>query len=64
MMLKIILRSIRKADAKEIDEILDAATERRRQLFPDWEMVFFARPKRTPQEGEEEFQKYLQGRKE
>lgn len=60
-MKKTILRCIREADAKEIDEILNAATERRRQLFPDWEMVFFARPKQTPQEGEEEFQNYLQG---
>ena len=64
MMKKTILRCIREADAKEIDEILNAATERRRQLVPDWEMVFFARPKQTPQEGEEEFQNYLQGRKE
>ena len=63
-MKKTVLRCIREADAKEIDEILNAATERRRQLFPDWEMVFFARPKQTPQEGEEEFQNYLQGRKE
>lgn len=54
-MLESTLQSIREANAKEIDEIMDAAMERRRQLFPDWEMAFFARPKKSLQDGEREF---------
>ena len=49
------LQNIKKANAKEVDEILDAAMERRRQLFPDWEMVYYARPKKILQEGKDEF---------
>lgn len=49
------LQNIKKANAKEVDEILDAAMERRRQLFPDWKMVYYASPKKILQEGKDEF---------
>lgn len=49
-MLKRIMRDIQKADAREVDEILDAAMARRKQLYPDWEMVYFAVPKNDPRE--------------
>lgn len=51
-MLEQVLQEIRRADAKEIDEILDAVLERRRQLYPGWEMVYLAAPKQNPEDGE------------
>lgn len=52
-MLEQILRGIQNADAKEIDDILDAAVKRRRQLYPDWEMIYLAAPKKNPEDGEQ-----------
>lgn len=52
-MLEQVLHEIRRADAKEIDELLDAVLERRRQLYPDWEMFYMAAPKQNPENGEQ-----------
>ena len=38
------------ADAQSIDKILDTAFNRRRELFPDWDMTYFALPKNNPVE--------------
>ncbi len=40
-----ILAYIMQADEILVDEILEAAVSRRRQLYPDWEMLYFALPK-------------------
>lgn len=40
-----ILQLIAGADAQEIDYILDAAMNRKRELYPDWELFYCAAPK-------------------
>lgn len=36
---------IQNADAETIDYILDAAIQRKRELYPDWELFYCAVPK-------------------
>ena len=44
-----VLTYIMQADEILLDEILEAAVSRRRQLYPDWEMLYFALPKQDRQ---------------
>ena len=52
-----ILRSvvgiIKIADAEEIDYILDTVMNRKRELYPDWELFYCAAPKETVSSPEE-----------
>lgn len=41
-----LLAKIKEATCSEIDALLNAAIERKRELFPDWETVYLAMPKR------------------
>ena len=50
MDMKKVLESIRNADTTEIGDILEAAVQRKRELYPEWEMVYLALPKNDPQE--------------
>ena len=45
-----MVENIRSANVTEIDDILKLAVERRRELFPDWDMVYLALPKNDPEE--------------
>ena len=47
-----VLSYIDDADGRTTDRILDAVLERRRELFPEWDMVYFALPKNDPKERE------------
>ena len=40
-----LLDAIRSAGASDIEDILQVAIERKRQLFPDWEILYLAIPK-------------------
>ena len=37
-----ILVRIAKADAIQIDEILKAAIERKKELYPEWDLLYYA----------------------
>ena len=50
MRMNIMMQEIRKADPAEIDMILEAAVARKRELYPQWEMVYIALPKNDPEE--------------
>ena len=52
MQLDEMVRKIGAADSEMIDMILDAAMNRKRELYPEWEMVYLALPKNDPQERE------------
>lgn len=43
--IKRIIKGIKNADAETIDYILDAAIQRKRELYPDWELFYCAAPK-------------------
>ena len=42
-----ILHAIVNADRKTIDDILDVAMKRKRELYPDWEIFYCAAPKES-----------------
>lgn len=41
-----IIMKIEEANEAQIDELLSTAIERKRELFPDWEILYLALPKR------------------
>ncbi len=45
-----LLRYIRKCESAEIDMILDAITERKRELYQDWEFVYLSLPREDKNE--------------
>ena len=45
-----IVDYVEKATEEELDGILNAVFQRRRKLFPDWDMIYFALPKNDPAE--------------
>lgn len=45
-----VLNYIRQAEPGEIGDILEAAVARKRELYPEWEMVYLALPKNDPEE--------------
>lgn len=47
---RLICNYIAAADAESVDRILNAVFTRRRELFPDWDMIYFALPKNNPEE--------------
>lgn len=48
-----ILKKIEEADQSEIDELLSTAIERKRELFPEWEILYLAMPKNNTQQWKE-----------
>ena len=40
-----VLKTIASLGVEEIDDILYAVIQRKRQLYPDWEIVYYACPK-------------------
>ena len=40
-----LITAIRSANASEIEDILHLAIEKKRQLFPDWDIIYLALPK-------------------
>ena len=40
-----LISVIQSADASELEDILDAAIKRKRELFPDWDILYLAIPK-------------------
>ncbi len=45
-----IFEAIEEATAAEIDEYLDAALNRKRELYPDWEIFYLALPNDEPKQ--------------
>lgn len=45
-----VINYIRQADPAEIGDILETAVARKRELYPQWEMVYIALPKNDPEE--------------
>lgn len=43
-----ILSKIQQADDNEINEIIDAITQRYSEVYPDWEIMFLALPRHDP----------------
>ena len=43
-----VLLKIRQADDIEINQIIDAATQRYSEVFSDWEIAFLALPRNDP----------------
>ena len=50
MAIREIVDYVEKATEEEVDCILNAVFQRRRKLFPDWDMIYFALPKNDPAE--------------
>ena len=50
MNVKSICKYISNADETSVDQILESAFNRRRLLFPDWDMIYFALPKNNSAE--------------
>lgn len=50
-----VLRVIAQADGDFVEEILTAAIARKRQLYPDWEILYLAQSR---QAGSEERERY------
>ena len=48
MELEQVLEVIQQADDYQINEIINALTERYKRVFPDWEVVFLALPLHDP----------------
>lgn len=48
-----VYMKVEEAGMEEIDELLGAAIERKRELFPDWEILYLAMPKRDTQKWKE-----------
>lgn len=46
MEIKEILDEIRKADSVEIDILMDAVFDRKRILYPEWDIQYLALPKK------------------
>ncbi len=44
-----VFEKIGKAEIGKIDELLNAALERKRKLFPEWEILYLAMPKKDTQ---------------
>lgn len=53
MQLETVLKEIEGADTREIDYILDAAMNRKRELYPSWEIVYYAHAKEEAEKLEE-----------
>ena len=45
MRIEILIEEIEKANVLQIDDILDAAMKRKRELYPDWELFYCAAEK-------------------
>ena len=45
MRIEILIDEIEKANILQIDDILDAAMKRKRELYPDWELFYCAAEK-------------------
>lgn len=43
-----VLTKIRQADDIEINQIINAVTQRYKEVFPDWEVTFLSLPKNDP----------------
>lgn len=48
-----VYMKIEEAGVEEIDELLSAAIDRKRELFPEWEILYLALPKRDTQKWQE-----------
>ena len=48
--LETILEDIKQADDYEIYEIVTAAMDRYREVYPEWEIMYLAVPKNNPEE--------------
>lgn len=74
MILEAVIREIETANAMETEVLMDVVFERKRQLFPDWEMIYLALPKedrvrreltlKNLLEWERQTRKLLEGQKE
>lgn len=51
-MLAQILSYIRSTEDSQLEQILSAALDRKRVLFPDWDIQYIAVPKNDPREQE------------
>jgi len=47
------LSQIKSADKMQIDWILEETIKRKRELYPEWEILYFARKKGKPLDTEE-----------
>jgi len=51
-----LINGITEADAAQIDDILDAVIRRKRVLYPDWEIIYYAGKKNEPEDLDRIFQ--------
>ena len=58
-MLTELFKTIQSADASDIDDILHIAIERKRYLFPDWDILYLAVPK-NDKEAQSKTLEYIQ----
>ena len=47
---QLICEYLAAADAESVDRILNAIFTRRRELFPEWDMIYLALPRNNPEE--------------
>lgn len=50
MKLEKMMTRIRCADPEEIEKLISAVLRRKRELFPEWDVVYFALPKKDKEE--------------
>ena len=50
MKLEKMMTRIRCADPEEIEKLISAVLQRKRELFPEWDVVYFALPKKDKEE--------------
>ena len=60
MMDRIVCVLIGRASQKRTDMVLNAAMKRKRELFPDWDIVYMALPKNSPEERVKLLQRILE----
>ena len=50
MGLEDLLKEIECADAEKVEDIISAAFKRKRELYPQWDLIYLAMPKNKPEE--------------
>ena len=43
-----VIRAIEQADTENMQDVMQAAMKRYRELYPDWKMIFLSAPKNAP----------------
>ena len=43
-----VIRAIEQTDTENMQDVMQAAMKRYRELYPDWKMIFLSAPKNAP----------------